>query len=50
MKKGDHAIISPIRRTKIKEDAGSLGQADKDEIDIAIMKLVSLHYSKKYRR
>jgi len=48
---GDHAVIRPIRRTKIKEDAGSLGQAGKDEIDFAIMdpELISDHYSKKYR-
>jgi AbrB family looped-hinge helix DNA binding protein len=48
---GDHAIIRPIRRTKIREDAGSLGQATKDEIDFAIMdpELISQHYAKKYR-
>ena len=52
VEEGNHAVISPIRRTKVREDAGSLGQADKDEVDIAIMdpELVSSHYLKKYRR
>jgi AbrB family looped-hinge helix DNA binding protein len=47
---GDHAVIKPIRRTKVGEEAGSLGRADKDEIDFAIIdpELVSMHYSKKY--
>ena len=47
----NRAVISPIKRTRIRHDAGSLGRADKDEIDIAIMdpELVSDHYSKKYR-
>ena len=48
----DHAIIKPIKRTRIQEDAGALGPADKDEIEFAIIdpELISQHYSKKYRR
>jgi AbrB family looped-hinge helix DNA binding protein len=48
----DQAIIKPIKRTRIQEDAGSLGPADKDEIEFAIIdpELISQHYSKKYRR
>ncbi|MHB8565543.1 MAG: AbrB/MazE/SpoVT family DNA-binding domain-containing protein [Nitrososphaerales archaeon] len=47
----DHAVIRPIKKTRIKEDAGSLGQADNDEVEFAIIdpELVSEHYSKKYR-
>jgi AbrB family looped-hinge helix DNA binding protein len=48
----DQAIIKPIKRTRIQEDAGALGPADKDEIEFAIIdpELISQHYSKKYRR
>jgi len=51
VEEGDHAVISPIRKTRIREDAGTLGHADKDEVDVAIMdpELLSEHYSKKYR-
>jgi AbrB family looped-hinge helix DNA binding protein len=47
----DYAVIRPIRRTKIKQDAGSLGHADRDEIDFAVMdpELISQYYAKKYR-
>jgi AbrB family looped-hinge helix DNA binding protein len=46
----DHAVIRPVRGT-IKQDAGSLGQSDKGEIDFAVMspELLSQYYSKKYR-
>lgn len=48
----DQAIIKPIKRTRIQEDAGALGPADKDEIEFAIIdpELISQHYAKKYRR
>lgn len=51
IEEGDHAIIRPVRRTRIKEEAGSLGRSDKDEIDFATMdsELVSEYYSRKYR-
>ena len=48
---GDHAVIRPVRKTKIKQEAGSLGQADRDEIEVAVLdpELVPQHYFKKYR-
>ena len=48
----DHAIIRPVRQTRIRKDAGSLGPADKDEIEFAVIdpELISQYYSKKYRR
>ena len=48
----DQAIIRPVRRTKVKADAGSLGSADSDEVEFAIIdpELLSQHYSKKYGR
>lgn len=47
----DQAIIRPVRQTRVREDAGSLGRADSDEIDFAVIdpELVSQYYSKKYR-
>jgi AbrB family looped-hinge helix DNA binding protein len=48
----DSAVIRPVRRTRVNDDAGSLGQADIDEVEIAIMdpELMLQHYSKKYPR
>ena len=46
----DHAVIRPVRKTIIRQDAGSLGQPDKNEVEFAIIdpELVAKHYSKKY--
>ena len=46
----DHAVIRPVRRTRVKDGAGSLGQPDSDETEFAIVdpELVSQHYTKKY--
>lgn len=48
----DCAVIRPVRRTRVKDDAGALGRADTDEVELAIMdpELISQHYSKKYPR
>lgn len=48
----DRAVIRPVRRTRVKDDAGALGQADTDEVKLAIMdpELIFQHYSKKYPR
>jgi AbrB family looped-hinge helix DNA binding protein len=48
----EQAIIKPVKHTRIQEEAGALGPADKDEIEFAIIdpELISQHYSKKYRR
>ena len=49
---GDQAIVRPVRRTRLKDDAGCLGKPDSDEVEFAIVdaELVSEHYSKKYGR
>ena len=46
------AVIKPIKRTDVREEAGALGQADKDEVSFAILdpEFISQYYSKKYRR
>ncbi|MCS4537965.1 MAG: AbrB/MazE/SpoVT family DNA-binding domain-containing protein [Thaumarchaeota archaeon] len=46
----NQAIIRPIRRTKVRDAAGALGQADSDEIEFAIIdpELIFQHYSKRY--
>ncbi len=48
----DQATIRPVRRTKVRDDAGSLGHADSDEVEFAILdpELLSQYYSKKYGR
>jgi AbrB family looped-hinge helix DNA binding protein len=48
---GDQATIRPVKRTKIREEAGALGRAAKDEIDFAVLdpELISQYYSRKYR-
>lgn len=48
----NQAVIRPIKRTKIIEDAGALGPSDKDEIEFATMDLEFLvqYYSKKYKK
>ncbi len=49
---GDRAIIRPVRRTRLEEDAGCLGKPDSDEVEFAIVdaELISEHYSRKYGR
>jgi hypothetical protein len=44
-------VTRPIKRTEIREAAGSLGHAAIDEIDFAILdpELISQYYAKKYR-
>jgi len=48
IEEGDHAVVSPIKRTSIKEAAGSLGKANKDEIEFAIIepRRISEYFSK----
>ena len=48
----DHAVLRPVRRTRVKDGAGALGRADPDEVEFAILdpELVFQHYSKKYPR
>jgi len=49
---GDQAIVRPVRRTRLRDDAGCLGKPDSDETEFAIVdtELISRHYSKKYGR
>jgi AbrB family looped-hinge helix DNA binding protein len=46
----EYAIIKPIKRTNIKESAGSLGKPDEDEIEFAVTdpELLPQYYYKKY--
>jgi AbrB family looped-hinge helix DNA binding protein len=48
----NQAIIRPIRKTKLRESAGSLGHPDKDEVEFAILdsEMLPNFYAKKYRR
>jgi len=47
---GDQAIVRPVRRTRLKDDAGCLGRPDGDETEFAVVDpdLISRYYSKKY--
>ena len=49
---GDQAIVRPVRRTILRDDAGCLGKPDSDETEFAIVdaELMPEHYSKKYGR
>lgn len=46
----DQAVIRPVKRIRVKEAAGSLGQADSDEVEFAVAdpELLSQYYLKKY--
>lgn len=46
----DQAIIRPVKRIRVKDEAGSLGQADRDEVEFAVAdpELLSQYYLKKY--
>jgi len=47
---GDRAVIKPVKRTIVREDAGSLGEAKDDEIEFAVIdpELILQYYLKKY--
>ena len=46
----DQAVIRPVKRIRVEDEAGSLGQADSDEVEFAVAdpELLSQYYLKKY--